>query len=204
MSLLRPFILAAPIALALALSPCRAAEPAAQPKAGELNTVCPLTGKPANPKITWEYEGKTYAFADEAARDTWKKNREESLYQRLGGKAAVNAAVDLFYKKMMADDRVKHVFDDVNMDRQIRKQKQFLSAAFGGPEPWKGMDLRTAHAGLGLTEAHFTAVAQNLQSSLEELKVPQPLVAEVMKIAGGAHDAVLNRPEAAATVQPKK
>src|SRR3954467_4892658 len=190
---LRPFILAAPLALALALSPCRAADPAAQPQAGELNTVCPLTGKPANPKITWEYEGKTYALADEAARDTWKLNRENSLYQKLGGKPAINAAVDLFYKKMMADDRVKHVFDDVNMDRQIRKQKQFLSAAFGGPEPWKGMDLRTAHAGLGLTEQHFGAVAENLQKTLEEMKVKKELIAEVMTIAASTHDAVLNR-----------
>jgi hemoglobin len=198
MKLIRSCLLALVLgASALVLPVHGAAAPDYYPPAGELNKVCPVTGKQADPKITTEYEGRTYAFADEASRAKWKSDRENSLYQKLGGKAAIDAAVERFYVKMMADDRVKHVFDDVNMDRQRRKQKQFLSAAFGGPIPWSGQDLRTAHAGLGLTEQHFRAVAENLQSSLEDLKVPKELIAQVMAIAGGAHDAVLNKPQAA-------
>ena len=41
-----------------------------------------------------------------------------SLYEKIGGAAAVNAAVDLFYTKVLADDRIKHYFDGVDMDRQ--------------------------------------------------------------------------------------
>jgi hemoglobin len=151
-----------------------------------------VTGKPADPKITFQYEGNTYAFADEASHAKWKSDRENSLYHKLGGKPAIDAAIELFYRKLLVDDRVKHVFDDVNMERQRRKQKEFLSAAFGGPKPWKGMDLRTAHAGLALTETHFRAVAENLHKSLEELNVPQHLIAQVMAIAGSVHDDVLD------------
>jgi hemoglobin len=198
MKLIRSLLIAFALGVSTLLAPANgAAQPDYYPPAGELNKVCPVTGKPADPKITTEYEGRTYAFADEASREKWKKDRENSLYQKLGGQVAIDAAVERFYVKMLADDRVKHVFDDVNMVRQRRKQKQFLSAAFGGPIPWEGVDMRTAHAGLHLTETHFQAVAENLQSSLEDLKVPKELIAQVMAIAGSVHDDVLNKPKAA-------
>jgi hemoglobin len=193
MKSIRPLLLALTASASLLVIPARAADSATQPATQEVNTVCPVTGKPADPKITLVYEGNTYAFADEASRAKWKSDREKSLYHRLGGKASMDAAIERFYVKLLADQRVKGIFDDVNMDRQRRKQKQFLSAAFGGPIAWKGMDLRTAHGGLGLTETHFQAVAENLQQTLEELKVPKELIAEVMAIAGSVHDEVLNK-----------
>ena len=48
-----------------------------------------------------------------------------SLYEQLGGAPAVDAAVDVFYRKVLSDDRVSRFFDDVDMDRQIAKQKSF-------------------------------------------------------------------------------
>ena len=60
-----------------------------------LNTVCPISGKPANPNITTVYEGKTFAFAEEACRKKFEADRAASLYQQLGGKAAIDAAVGL-------------------------------------------------------------------------------------------------------------
>ena len=120
---------------------------------------------------------------------------EESLYDRLGGEAAVNAAVDLFYGKVLADERIKKFFDGVDMDRQRQKQKMFLTYAFGGPVKYTGKSMRAAHAKLvaeqGLNHDHFVAVAENLQATLEELGVPEDLIGEVMTIAGSTHDDVL-------------
>lgn len=143
--------------------------------------------------VTYAYEGVTYAFADEAARAQFQAEREKSLYHRLGGKAALDAAVDKFYVKVLADKRINGFFEEVNMKSQHRKQKEFLSAAFGGPIPWKGKDMRSAHESLDLKEEHFNAVAENLQQTLEEMKVPKELIAEVMTIAASTKDAVLNR-----------
>lgn len=56
-----------------------------------------------------------------------------SLYEQLGGQPAVDAAVDIFYRKVLSDDRISHFFEGVDMDRQIGKQKAFLTMAFGGP-----------------------------------------------------------------------
>lgn len=162
--------------------------------AEEVNKVCPISGKLVNPAITTVYEGQTYAFAEDACRTKWVAAREGSLYHKLGGKGAIDAAVESFYKKVLADDRIKHFFSDINMTAQRRKQKAFLSAAFGGPTPWAGKDMRKAHENLpGLNETHFNAVAENLQKTLEELKVPQDLIDQVMTIAASTKDDVLNR-----------
>jgi len=161
----------------------------------EINTICPISGKPVDPKITVVYEGKTFAFADDASRTKFNEARENSLYQKLGGKAALEAVVDAFYVKVLADVRIKDIFADVNMDKQARRQKAFLAAAFGGPVPWTGKDMRKAHMDLKLTEEHFNAVAEHLQKTLEEFKVKKELIDQVMAIAGSVKNDVLNRPK---------
>lgn len=78
-----------------------------------------------------------------------------SLFERLGGKAAVEAAVDLFYQKVLADPGISHFFEGTDMRVQRGKQKAFLITVFGGPAIYTGKDLRRAHAPLverGLTE----------------------------------------------------
>jgi len=68
-----------------------------------------------------------------------------SLYERLGGAAAVDAAVDLFYTKVLADDRIKHFFEGVDMKRQAGHQKAFLTYAFGGSPNYSGKNMREGH-----------------------------------------------------------
>lgn len=171
------------------------AEDAPKAPASEVNTVCPISGKPVDPKITVVYEGKTYAFADDASRVKFNEAREKSLYQRLGGQAAISAVVDAFYVKVLADARIKHFFADVNMTKQANRQKAFLSAAFGGPAPWTGKDMRKAHADLKLTEADFNAVAENLVKTLQDFKIKQELIDEVVAIAMSVKNDVLNKPK---------
>lgn len=120
----------------------------------------------------------------------------ESLYARIGGNAAVEAAVDIFYRRVLGDSTISGFFASTDMERQRAKQKAFLAMAFGGPNEYTGADLRTAHARLvenGLNDSHFDAVAGHLQATLEELAVPGDLSAEVMGIAASTRDDVLNR-----------
>ena len=119
-----------------------------------------------------------------------------SLYEQLGGQAAVEAAVDIFYRKVLNDDRISHYFEAVDMEKQIGKQKAFLTMAFGGPHNYTGLDMRKAHAPLverGLNDGHFNAVAENLSATLVELGVAQPLIDQVMAIAGSTRNDVLGR-----------
>ena len=119
-----------------------------------------------------------------------------SLYEQLGGQPAVEAAVDIFYRKVLNDDRISHYFEAVDMEKQIGKQKAFLTMAFGGPHNYTGLDMRKAHAPLverGLNDGHFNAVAENLSATLVELGVAQPLIDQVMAIAGSTRNDVLGR-----------
>jgi hemoglobin len=158
------------------------------------NTLCPVSGRAVNPSVTMVYEGRTWAFETEACRAKFKGIRENSLYQKLGGKVAIDAAVELFYTKVLADGRVKHFFDDINMTAQRRRQKEFLSFALGGPLPWAGKDMRKAHEDLSLDESHFNAIAENLVATLKELKISQDLIDQVVAVVLTVKDDVLNRP----------
>lgn len=120
----------------------------------------------------------------------------ETLFDKLGGEAAVDAAVDIFYKKVMADDRINGFFEGVDMDRQAAKQKAFLTYAFGGPNNYSGRTMRNAHARLvkqGLNDSHFDAVLENLGATLQELGVAEELIAEAAAIAESTREDVLGR-----------
>lgn len=119
-----------------------------------------------------------------------------SLYEQLGGQAAVEAAVDSFYRKVLADDRVSHFFEGTDMDRQIAKQKAFLTMAFGGPHNYSGRDMRTAHAPLvakGLNDSHVDAIIELLGATLRELGVGEDLIGKVAAIAESTRKDVLSR-----------
>lgn len=155
--------------------------------------VCPISGEQADAKHSFDYESNTYRFCCKDCLAEFKDERSNSLYERIGGKAALHAAVDLFYVKVLADDRVSFFFDDINMSRQIAKQKEFLAAALGGPEPWAGKDMRQAHKNLDLKEEDFSAISENLLATLQELKLDKELITEVMTVVASTKDDVLNR-----------
>lgn len=119
-----------------------------------------------------------------------------SLFEQIGGAAAVDAAVDVFYRKVLTDDRVSHFFDGVDMDRQRGKQKAFLTMAFGGPHSYTGRDMRQGHAHLltmGLNDSHVDAIIELLGGTLQELGVADNLIAKVAAIAESTRNDVLGR-----------
>jgi hemoglobin len=120
----------------------------------------------------------------------------DTLFEKLGGEAAVNAAVDIFYRKVLTDERINRFFEDVDMEKQAAKQKAFLTMAFGGPHNYTGEDMRKGHAHLvkmGLDDSHFDAVVEDLGATLIELNVPQELINEVVAICETTRNDVLGR-----------
>jgi len=120
----------------------------------------------------------------------------DSLFDRIGGEGAVDAAVDIFYRKVLADDRISEFFDGVDMEKQAAKQKAFLTMAFGGPNNYTGEDMRKGHAHLvarGLNDSHFDAVVENLGGTLKELGVADELIGEVAAIAETTRNDVLGK-----------
>jgi hemoglobin len=119
-----------------------------------------------------------------------------SLHDELGGAPAVSAAVEIFYRKMLMDDRVAHFFDDVDMERQVAKQQGFLTMVFGGPNHYTGKSMREGHRHLvarGLDDSHVDIVLEHLGDTLRELGVGEEKIAEVARLANSVRDDVLDR-----------
>ena len=119
-----------------------------------------------------------------------------SLYEQLGGAPAMETAVETFYRKVLADERVAHFFDDVDMDRQMAKQTAFLTMVTGGPHSYTGRDMNVAHAHLrarGLNDTHVDVVIEHLGSTLLELGAMPAMVQEVAALANSVRDAILGR-----------
>lgn len=119
-----------------------------------------------------------------------------TLYERLGGQAAVNTAVDIFYRKVLTDQRVNNFFAGVDMEQQILKQKGFLTMVFGGPNQYTGKGMREGHRHLvkmGLNDSHVDIIIEHLGSTLTELGVADKDIQEVASIANSVRDDVLDR-----------
>ncbi len=110
--------------------------------------------------------------------------RAESLFSQLGGKAAISAAVETFYEKVLADPELKKFFAKTNMNWLKLRQAQFFTQALGGPGEYKGKSMRSAHAGLLIEKRHFERVGTHLAVTLSEMGVSPDVVDAVMdKIA---------------------
>ena len=119
-----------------------------------------------------------------------------TLYDKIGGAAAVDAAVDIFYRKVLNDYRINRFFDDIDMDAQAVKQKAFFTMAFGGPNNYTGTDMRNAHARLvkmGLNNDHFNVVMEHLGATMTELNVPAELIAQAAAIAESTRNDILGK-----------
>ena len=119
--------------------------------------------------------------------------KNNTLYNQIGGMPAVDAAVGIFYDKIMIDPRVNHFFKRVDMTQQSPKLKAFLAYAFGAPMAYTGKSMHAAHAHLNITELDFSIVAGHLHDTLVELAVPDELIQEVIRIAGSVKDKIVQR-----------
>ncbi len=110
-----------------------------------------------------------------------------TLYEKLGGKDAVDIAVDKFYEYILKDERIKHFFEKVDMKKQRGHQKAFLTYAFGGVSDYDGKSMRESHKHLvkemGLNSEHFDAVVENLVKTLKELGISDELIQDVTAVA---------------------
>ena len=122
----------------------------------------------------------------------------ESLYERIGGEKFVDAALDIFYRKVILDPELSVFFSNTDIQRLVRKQKLFLIFAFGGPSEYtywqKG--LKNAHkqsVDSGLNDNHFDLVVEHLADTMKELSVAPNLIAEAKEIVEGTRKHVLGK-----------
>lgn len=119
-----------------------------------------------------------------------------SIYEQIGGQAAINVAVDKFYRRVLRDQELAPYFNDIDMDKQRSKQAAFLTMVTGGPNEYTGRDMRTSHAHLverGIGDRHVDLVIKHLGETLAELGVAQELIEQIAAVAESVRNDVLSR-----------
>ncbi len=114
-----------------------------------------------------------------------------SIYQAIGGRAAVTAAVGGFYERLLADPVLSGFFPGGVAPRHRAYLITVLGEALGGPERYRGPDLAKAHGGLGITDADFDRTAGHLAATLESLGVPGHFTGQIVAIVAGLRPAVV-------------
>jgi hemoglobin len=102
--------------------------------------------------------------------------KEKSLYERLGGKKAIVAVVDEFVGRVAADNRINGFFKETASDPSRLaafkgKLVDQICEASGGPCKYTGKDMKSAHQGMGISEADFNALVEDLVGALDKFKV---------------------------------
>lgn len=114
-----------------------------------------------------------------------------SIYEAIGGRTAVAAAVDRFYRRLAADPVLGPFFPDGVGARHRAYVVTVLGEALGGPERYRGPDIAAAHRGLAIGDAHFDRAAAHLAASLGELDVPRHLADRIVTIVAELRQAVV-------------
>ncbi len=122
-----------------------------------------------------------------------------SLYEQIGGEDFIGIVVKAFYERVLGDPLLFPFFENVDMTVQKTKQTEFFSHALGGPEPYRGPDMKHAYSTLPIEERHFMRVAEHLVFTLQMLNVPQALIDQVTMIIGPLASEIVSAPPSTET-----
>jgi hemoglobin len=116
--------------------------------------------------------------------------KSKTLYSRLGGKKAITAVIDQFVTNVANDARINKAFAAAANDpKRLKKFKDNLvdqvCQATGGPCKYKGKDMVTAHKGMNITDADFTALVEDLVAALNQFNVPKAEQDELLGALAG-------------------
>ena len=110
--------------------------------------------------------------------------QQKSLYDRLGGQPAITAVIDDFVGNVAADTRINRFFARTDIPRLKRLLVEQICQGTGGPCTYTGRDMKTTHAGMGITDAQFNALVEDLVKSLDKFKVPEKEKGELLGVLG--------------------
>jgi hemoglobin len=134
--------------------------------------------------------GSAHLVAQTAAKKT--------LYDSLGGRAAIVKVVDDFVSNCAADARINSFFAATAKDpKRLATFKTNLvdqiCEASGGPCKYTGKDMKTAHAGMGISNTHFDALVEDLQKTLDKFKVAAADQKTLLGVLGPMRSQIVER-----------
>ncbi len=111
-------------------------------------------------------------------------SKGRSLYERLGGKEAITAVVDTFVAKVGGDKRINGYFANTDLTKLKMHLVNQICEASGGPCKYTGRTMKQTHAGMGVTDAAFGALVEDLVAALDHHKVGKVEKDELLAVLG--------------------
>lgn len=96
----------------------------------------------------------------------------DAAFHDMGGKSGIRKVVDDFLAIAVADPRIKDTFDDADMENLAVMLTDQFCVLTGGPCQYEGKSMKEVHDGMNLTNAHFNALAEDLQEAMVRNKIP--------------------------------
>jgi hemoglobin len=97
---------------------------------------------------------------------------DDAVFQDFGGKPGISKVIDDFLDIWQEDPRIKDRLNDADVERLGFLLKEQITQLTGGPAVYSGRDMKTAHQVMGLHNADFNALAEDLQHAMEKNGVP--------------------------------
>ena len=120
-----------------------------------------------------------------------------TLYKRLGGYDAVAAVTDDFLGRLAGDPQFARFFAGHSTD-SMKKLRQhvvdLLCASTGGPCVYTGRDMKTSHAGLGITGGEWDVSIRHLNGTFDKFSVPAREREEVLTALTPLRKDIVDKP----------
>ncbi len=117
-----------------------------------------------------------------------------TLYAAIGGRETILAAVNVFYRRVLADPVLSPFFQHTDVAHLLARQSMFLTMLLGGGSPEASATIHRAHApsrALGLSDSHFDAFLNHFRASLLEVHVTPDHLEEIMALLERSRGSVL-------------
>jgi hemoglobin len=107
-----------------------------------------------------------------------------TLFERLGGGAAVTAVIDDFVARCAGDNRINGKFARTDIARLKAMLVEQVSSATGGKVKYTGRSMRETHDGMQVTAGEFDALVEDLVATLNSFGVAEKSQTELLGILG--------------------
>ena len=126
-----------------------------------------------------------------------------TLYDKYGGTPTMKILVREFYKQARVNPKVGHFFTQLNMEKLIDHQVQFLSFVLGKPvRVYEGRELADAHHPLNITDADFDEIGRLLVNTLKNGGVTLDDIKLIMGVVLEIRDEIVFRGQPALASAP--
>ncbi len=138
----------------------------------------------------------TARFSHAYVRACERNKMTDTLFETIGGRLKINAAVESFYKRVIADESLRPFFEGVGLEHLRGRQSMFLAMLLGGKTVYTGKDIRDAHEHArmkGMDQSHFEKFLHHFRAALEEVGVQSDKLEQIIKLLNHSRGAVLDQ-----------